>query len=202
MNSTARRLVGTRRHPALAAKVAIGAIFVGIALAGCGGEASPEAPTISGEMAPAPGSQTGLRTVADVDYEQFTLSADTQLIKLAKLAQEPARRASNQVKSTAQEIQEVAGPDATTLRARLVKSGDALTDHHGSGTKDAQQLKDLATESGATFDKNWKIAVLAANQEIIDAATTELNRGEDQETRALARKRIESAAKLKSQLSG
>lgn len=192
----------SRRRTVSALLIALGAICLGIVLSGCSGSnTSPETPEISNNVAPAPGSQPGLRTVADVDYEQFTLSADTQLIKLAKLAQEPARRASTQVKSTAQEILDVAGPDAKELRSRLVKSGDALTDHHGSGTKDAQQLQELETQTGSTFDRNWKTAVLTANQEIIDAATTELNRGEDQETRALARKRIETASKLKSQLS-
>lgn len=191
-----------RRRSTMTARLAVGAVCLGLLVSGCGSNASPTAPEISGDMAPAPGSQTGLRTVADVDYEQFTLSADTQLIKLAKLAQEPARDASTKVKDTAKEISKIAGPDAKGLRMRLIESGDALTDHHGSGTKDAQQLQELTTQTGTTFDKNWKVAVLAANQEIIDAATTELNRGEDQETRALARKRIESASKLKSQLSG
>ncbi|MFZ1363013.1 MAG: DUF305 domain-containing protein [Candidatus Nanopelagicales bacterium] len=191
-----------RRRSTMTARLAVGAVCLGLLVSGCGSNASPTAPEISGDMAPAPGSQTGLRTVADVDYEQFTLSADTQLIKLAKLAQEPARDASTKVKDTAKEISKIAGPDAKELRMRLIESGDALTDHHGSGTKDAQQLQELTTQTGTTFDKNWKVAVLAANQEIIDAATTELNRGEDQETRALARKRIESASKLKSQLSG
>lgn len=190
------------RRLGLAITTAAGATALFLGVSGCSGDnASPNAPEISGDTAPAPGSQPGLRTVADVDYEQFALSADTQLIKLAKLAQDPARRASQQVTSTAQEISDVAGPDAKTLRLRLTKSGDALTDHHGSGTKDGQRLQELSGQTGATFDKNWKVAVLAANQEIIDAATTELNRGEDQETRALARKRIESASKLKSQLS-
>lgn len=191
-----------RRRSTMTARLAVGAVCLGLLVSGCGSNASPTAPEISGDMAPAPGSQTGLRTVADVDYEQFTLSADTQLIKLAKLAQETARDASTKVKDTAKEISKIAGPDAKELRMRLIESGDALTDHHGSGTKDAQQLQELTTQTGTTFDKNWKVAVLAANQEIIDAATTELNRGEDQETRALARKRIESASKLKSQLSG
>lgn len=178
------------------------AVVIALGVSACSSNGtSPAAPEISGDMAPAPGTQSGLRTVADVDYEQITLSADTQLIKLAKLAQDPARRASKQVTSAAQEILDVAGPDAKTLRLRLTKSGDALTDHHGSGTEDGQRLQELSTQEGATFDKNWKAAVLTVNQEIIDAATVELNRGEDQETRALARKRIESASKLKSQLS-
>lgn len=196
------RPAAIRRGSILAFKIAIGAVFVGVVAAGCSGNgAASEAPTISGDMAPAPGARPGLRTVADVDYEQIVLSADTQLIKLAELAQEPARGASAAVRRSAKEIDQVAGPDAKVLRMRLVKSGDALTDHHGSESKEAKQLQDLKSLAGSTFDRKWQAAVLRINQEIIDAATVELNRGEDQETRALARTRIESAAKLKSQLS-
>lgn len=197
---SSRRLGSAQSFRSEVSIFAIVLVAASFGITGCSNSAQTPTPSISEGLAPAPGSQTGLRSVADVDYEQITLSADTQLIKLAELAQDPKYRASSQVKQLAKQVAEVAGPDAQTLRLRLVKAGDALADHHGHGTKSDEQLRELKSLKGPSFDKLWMSSVARINNEIIAAATIELNQGEDQETRALARQRVESASKLKSQL--
>lgn len=163
-----------------------------VAFAGCS-SGSPTT-TITDGQVPAPGSQEGVHSVADTDYEQIALAVDTQQIALDGIAAEPARKASEAVKSIAKSSAETVGPEAKVLRAKLVKDGNATTvDHHKPAVSD-QQLAAIKKLSGERFNSAWARAMYSLNQQVIAAAATEMDTGEDQTTRAMARAKIDYAS--------
>ena len=163
-------------------------------LTSCGSAGSTPSPTISGSQAPAPGSQEGLHSVADTDYEQIALAVDTTQVELDQVAADPNRKASAAVLTIAKKSAETVGPEATALRAKLVNDGNATTvGHHkpAIGTAEVAALKNLA---GPQFDSAWARAMITLNDQVIAAAVTELNTGEDRETRTMARSKIDYAS--------
>jgi hypothetical protein len=185
-------------RPTISRFTAIGfaaALFAGAAsLTACGTSSTPSAPVISDGQAPAPGSQPGIHSVADTDYEQIALTVDTAQIELDNLALEPARNASDQVKQIAAESAATLGPEAATLRAKMVKDGNAeLANHHKAAVSDAA-IATLSKLQGSRFDSAWARAMYSLNEQVIQAAVTEMNTGEDQTTRAMARSKIDYAS--------
>lgn len=164
-----------------------------VVLAGCNSASAPTT-TISDGQVPAPGSQEGIHSVADTDYEQIALAVDTQQVALDEIAADPARKASDAVKAIAKSSAETVGPEAKVLRAKLVKDGNATTvDHHKPAVTDAQ-LAALKKLSGERFNSAWARAMYSLNQQVIAAAVTEMDTGEDQTTRAMARAKIDYAS--------
>lgn len=175
-----------------AAVLLTGALVAG--LTACSGNSANPAPVPSDGQVPAPGSQPGLHAVADTDYEQITLGIDTQQIELAQLAKQAARQASPEVTAIADNTSSVIGIEAEALRAMLVENGDSLTHQHGDPSAAASAVAALKQLSGTAFDKAWAEAMITLNKAAIEAAVTEMNTGEDQETRAIARARIDQAS--------
>jgi len=163
-------------------------------LTGCSSGASAPTQSITSGEVPAPGSQPGIHAVADTDYEQIALAVDTQQVSLAELAAEPARNASGQVKAIAKSAAETVGPEAKVLRAKLVKDGNATTaDHHKPAVSD-EQIAALKKLSGDRFDSAWARAMYSLNLQVVAAAVIEMDTGEDQTTRAMARSKIDYAS--------
>lgn len=163
-------------------------------LASCSSNGSSPTPTISGSQAPAPGSQEGVHSVADTDYEQIALAVDTTQVQLDDVAADPARKASPAVLAIAKQSAATVGPEATTLRAKLVKDGNATTSDHHKPAVSSGQVDALKQLSGTAFDTAWARAMISLNEQVIAAAVTEMNVGEDQTTRAMARAKIDYAS--------
>lgn len=163
-------------------------------LVSCSSSSSTPTPTISGSQAPAPGSQDGIHSVADTDYEQIALAVDTTQVELDAVAADPARKASGAVQAIAKQSAETVGPEAKVIRAKLVKDGTAaVSDHHKPAVSD-DQINALKKLSGKEFDTAWARAMISLNEQVISAAVTEMNVGEDKATRALARAKIDYAS--------
>lgn len=183
----------TQRHLAVAGYAAAILSCAGL-LTACGDTSSTPVPTISDGQAPAPGSQPGIHSVADTDYEQIALTVDTAQVELDNLALEPARNASATVKQIATESAATVGPEAAALRAKMVTDGNAeLANHHKAAVSD-EAITALSKLSGARFDSAWARAMYTLNEQVIQAAVTEMNTGEDQTTRAMARTKIDYAS--------
>lgn len=168
------------------------ALTLGAGLSACGGNS---APNISDSQAPAPGTQTGIRSITDTDYEQTALSIDTTQLTLADLARQPAQGAGTQVLAIANEAVTVLGPETVVLRKSLVTSGNAEGDAHNHAVIDDAAVNALSKKTGPAFDSAWARAMLVLNEQAIAAAVNELNYGEDTATRALARTKIDYASK-------
>lgn len=173
----------------------IGAIALGAALvlSGCssGDSATPE---ISNGQAPAPGSQTGIHAVADTDYEQIALAVDTAQIELSELARAVNQKASKQVVEIADQAMTLLPDDAKSLRQQLIDHGNALTAEHHKADFNQAELTTLRGLTGPAFDKAWAQEMITLNDQVIQAAVTEMNVGEDPKTRALARAKIDYAS--------
>lgn len=165
-----------------------------IVMTGCSNSTDAPSTTISAGQVPAPGSQDGIHSVADTDYEQIALAVDTTQIELATLALDPSRQADTKVRSIAKTAADTVGPEATVLRAKLVNEGNATTTDHHQPAVTNEQVNELKELSGERFDSAWARAMMSLNEQVIQAATTELNTGEDRETRAMARTKIDYAA--------
>ena len=63
-----------------------------------------------------------------------------------------------------------------------------------SGGRWSAQIAALKKLSGAAFDTAWARVMTSLNEQVIAAAVTELNVGEDKETRTLARAKIDYAS--------
>jgi len=163
-------------------------------LASCSSADSTPTPVISGSQAPAPGSANGVHSVADTDYEQTALVVDTTQVELDQIALDPSRKASAAVQAIAKQSAETVGPEATVLRKKLVTDGNATTDEHHKPAVGSTQIAALKKLSGAAFDTAWARAMTSLNEQVIAAAVTELNVGEDKETRTLARAKIDYAS--------
>lgn len=151
-------------------------------------------PSITGSEAPAPGSQDGVRSISDTDYEQIALAVDTSQIKLATIAKQPPRQASAEVDAIATQALETLAPEALQLRQNLVKAGDAATSHNHKAAIEGAAFTKLESLTGAAFDSAWARAMYVLNEQVIAAAATEMNYGEDKATRALARAKIDYAS--------
>ena len=163
-------------------------------LTGCNAGASAPTQAITNGEVPAPGSQPGIHSVADTDYEQIALAVDIQQVSRAELGGEPARKAGAQVKGIAKTAAETVGPEAKVLRAKLVTDGNAVTaDHHKPAVSD-QQIAALKKLSGERFDSAWARAMYTLNEQVVAAAVVEMDTGEDQTTRAMARSKIDYAS--------
>lgn len=135
-----------------------------------------------------------MHSVADTDYEQIALAVDTTQVQLDDVAADPARKASPAVLAIAKQSAATVGPEATTLRAKLVKDGNATTSDHHKPAVSSGQVDALKQLSGTAFDTAWARAMISLNEQVIAAAVTEMNVGEDQTTRALARAKIDYAS--------
>lgn len=168
-------------------------IFVAFALSSCASSSS--APEITGSQAPAPGSQEGIRSITDTDYEQIALAVDTAQIELSRMAKEPARNASAAVQAVSTEALAVLPQESAVLRKSLVNNGDAETAPHNHAAVDDAAISALNTKSGKAFDSAWARDMLVLNEQVIAAAVNEMNLGEDRRTRAMARSKIDYASK-------
>lgn len=170
----------------------------GFVLIGCASQSA--APDISGSQAPAPGSQTGIRSVTDTDYEQIALAVDTAQLKLAALTKEPNRDASDAVRAIADQTLQTLTPEVATIRKHLVVSGDAVVSDHNHAAVDDASIAAVGSKSGTAFDAAWARNMFVLNDQVIAAAVTELNLGEDPVTRQLARSKIDYASAQNAEL--
>ena len=116
-------------------------------LASCSSNGSSPTPTISGSQAPAPGSQEGVHSVADTDYEQIALAVDTTQVQLDDVAADPARKASPAILAIANSPLQPSDRRRRLCARNSSSDGNATTsDHHkpavSSGQVDA--LKQLS----------------------------------------------------------
>ena len=169
-----------------------------LVLTGCASQTGT--PTISGSQAPAPGSQTGVRSVTDTDYEQIALAVDTAQLKLAALAKEPGRGASSSVRTIAEQTTQTLTPEVAAIRKHLVVSGDAVVSDHNHAAVDDAAIAAVGSKSGTAFDAAWARNMFVLNDQVIAAAVTELNLGEDPVTRQLARSKIDYASAQNAEL--
>jgi len=183
--------ISPRRH----ALIGLAAVALPLAMiTGCAASGGAPTPSISDGQVPAPGSQEGVHSVADTDYEQIALAVDTAQIELNELVNEPAREASEAVVEIAKKSAVTVGAEAKVLRAKLVRDGNATITNHHKPAVTGEQLAALKLLSGARFDSAWARAMMSLNEQVIQAAVIELNTGEDRETRTLARTKIDYAA--------
>ena len=170
-----------------------GAALVSLGVvAGCSSQAA--APPIVGSQAPAPGSQDGVRSISDTDFDQLALAVTTAQLQLAELAQQPTQDASSAVVALAADTTKVLTPQAAELQQQLVTAGDAAVSAHHHAAVEESAITALGGLTGSAFDARWARAMLVLNDQIIAAAVNELNVGEDKKSREFARARIDQAS--------
>lgn len=165
-------------------------------LVGCSSSGSE----ISGSQAPAPGSQEGIRSVTDTDYEQIALTVDTTQVELSNLAMDAETQSNQAVRTVAGEALRVLPPEIEELRKSLVVAGDQVVGHEHHAAVDEESVKKLRELRGNEFNKAWARDMLVLNEQVISAAVNEMNLGEDQATRARARAKIDYASAQNAQL--
>ncbi|MEV0617068.1 DUF305 domain-containing protein [Nonomuraea sp. NPDC050404] len=150
------------------------AVALSGALSGCSSDAKPQAPRADSTapvIAPGrPGEQAktlspaeaatavpaATANAADVKYVQDMITHHRQAVDMALLA--PSRAESVKLKSLADRIQDVQGPEIQYMTTWLREQEQAVPDHHGRhegmpGMATPEQLAGLKAAKGKDFDR-------------------------------------------------
>lgn len=167
------------------------------AIAGCG---SPAAPPATSPTTSAATSQTTQHNDADVAFLQGMLPHHSQAVAMSQLV---AGHTSNpKVIDLANQIAQAQGPEITQMQGFLqswnvpaAPSGDIAgmpgMNKAGSampGMMSDQQMQQLGTVDGATFDTMWLQMMTAHHTGAVTMAQTELRDGQSTEAKSLAQR--------------
>ncbi len=192
--------VVSRRLAVVAVSAAIAAL-----LAACGspdpqattGHDHPSAATAAHEHGSgatgAPTSVAPDANSADVAFARMMIPHHQQAIDMAELV--PARTQNAWLRSFAQQVTAVQGPEIQQLETALNAWGQAAatTTGHGhemDGMMTTEQLAQLESLSGDAFDREWITLMIAHHRGAVAMAQTELAQGQNPEMRALAQQII------------
>ncbi|MGK9271675.1 DUF305 domain-containing protein [Williamsia muralis] len=134
---------------------------------------------------------------ADVMFAQMMYPHHAQAVEMAQLVD--GRTTTPEVVQLADAIESAQGPEMEQLAQWLKQwgqpdpsseSGDQGDMHHGddtmSGMMSEQEMKDLATKSGAEFDQAWLAMMIEHHAGAIEMANAEISDGAHQAAKQLA----------------
>lgn len=201
------RFMHHRRRAALGG----GLLALTALLAACGEDAAGEG-TPASASSPTGTPASGPHNAADVEFATGMVPHHGQAIAMAELAR--TRASSAEVKDLAADIKAAQGPEIAQLSGWLAGWGEEVPDPdsmamgmdhsgHGSGMggdgaagmagmMSAEQMSELMTASGASFDRMWLIGMIAHHEGAIEMAEVELAEGENPDAQELARAIIEA----------
>lgn len=165
-------------------------LATGLALTACS-SSTPANETPSGQAASP--SQTGF-TTTDADYNQLAFSVDNAQIELSQLAVAVKQQASDQVLAIARQANATLPDDIKAVRQLLIANNVPLTSEQNKADITQAQFTALHALTGSAFDQAWAQKMITLNNQVLSAATTEMNSGQDPQTRALARAKIDYAS--------
>jgi uncharacterized protein (DUF305 family) len=128
---------------------------------------------------------------ADVMFAQMMIPHHEQAIEMSDIALDPTVGAGEQVRALATQIKNAQDPEITQMKDLLMAWGKPLTseeDHSSmmSGMMSADDLAELGTLTGASFDAAWAAAMIAHHEGAIEMAEVVLADGKNTETLTLA----------------
>jgi uncharacterized protein (DUF305 family) len=183
---------------------AAAAITSGVALGGCGTDATPPASSVTGSPQVAQAHNQ-----ADITFAQGMIPHHTQAIAMSKMAAQ--RAGSPQVKDLAARIQAAQQPEITQLSGFLrawnapvpptnspmggMGQGDMGQMDHGAsgampGMMSGDQMRQMGQATGDAFDRMFLQMMIAHHQGAVTMGNAELADGENPEARQLAQRII------------
>ncbi|WP_404391405.1 DUF305 domain-containing protein [Humibacillus xanthopallidus] len=183
-------------------------VAAAVTLAACG--SSDHAGTDHDDMPGAAGSPSVTAPAASADHNAADVSFATDMIphhqQAVEMADLAAERASNaQVKALAAEIKAAQDPEIRTMSGWLAQWGQPVptdTDGHDMSDMDHgdgatmegmmtdEEMEQLASASGAEFDRLWLEMMIKHHEGAVSMATTATTAGKSAETKALAQEII------------
>lgn len=133
---------------------------------------------------------------ADVDFVMGMIPHHEQAIEMAALAE--SRSENPQVEELAARIQEAQEPEIETMNGLLddwgVESdpGGMNNMPGGSGMMDEADMQALEAARGAEFDRLFLESMIAHHESAVEQANVEVENGQSEEAKALARQIIEA----------
>ena len=162
-----------------------------VLLAACGGsDGSQEPATSAVNSAVAVESEFNDE---DVMFAQMMIPHHEQAIEMAEIALDPTVGASDDVRDLATRIVAAQDPEIVTMTGLLEAWGKSITPEdgvdHGSmmkGMLSVQELDELASLTGSTFDARWAEAMIAHHEGAVAMAEEVLSGGLKPDARGLA----------------
>ncbi|MFC9998745.1 DUF305 domain-containing protein [Nocardia sp. NPDC127526] len=131
----------------------------------------------------------------DVMFLQMMYPHHAQAIEMAKMV--PSRSQNQELLTLAQNIEQAQGPEMQQITTLLTAFGKGApspttTGHEGghggmTGMMTDDQMKTLATLSGAEFDKQWLQMMIDHHTGAVDMANAELTDGVNPDAKAMAK---------------
>ncbi|WP_328967505.1 DUF305 domain-containing protein [Streptomyces sp. NBC_00239] len=185
---TKRSLI--RRATAVAA-----AATAALVLAACGGNGDDNGAAHNGHNAASPSAsapaQQGDHNAADVAFAQGMIPHHRQAIEMADLA--ATRAESAEVKKLAGEIKKAQDPEIKTLSGWLTSWGEQVPaeggghgGHDMSGMMSAEEMKQLDSSSGKSFDTAFLTMMVKHHEGAVAMAKTEQSDGKYQPAKDMA----------------
>ena len=195
------------RHLPRRFAVAATALFAAVVLAACGGgDHNMDGNNHGGAQPTASVPSNAAFNAADVAFATDMIPHHQQALEMARTAE---TRASNaQVKDLAARIEKAQDPEIATMSTWLRQWGQPLPSgspgmghgpHAGMpGMMTDQEMRDLMAASGKDFDRMFLRMMIRHHQGAIEMATTEQQRGQNQQAKQLAEKiAADQAAEVK-----
>ena len=133
----------------------------------------------------------------DVMFAQMMIPHHEQAVEMSDIALDPTIGAGEEVLALAREIKDAQDPEITQMTDLLTSWGqpismDSSMDHSSmmSGMLSYEELQNLGTLRGATFDTAWLEAMIKHHEGAIQMANDVLRDGINAEVRALAQEII------------
>lgn len=169
-----------------AARALLGAIAIGVLLAGCGGDNDDAA------------GQSAAANEADIGFAQQMIPHHEQAVEMAELV--PERSSNGEIIQLAEQIEGAQDPEIQTMTGWLKKWGasvDAMehgNEGHGGmpGMMAEDEMAKLKKAKGGLFDRLWMQMMIKHHQGAIEMAETELEEGSNSDAKALAKDIIEA----------
>ncbi|MFI1651810.1 DUF305 domain-containing protein [Streptomyces avidinii] len=186
--TTKRSLI--RRATAVAA-----AATAALVIAACGGNGDDNGSAHNGHNAASPSAsapaQQGDHNAADVAFAQGMIPHHRQAIEMADLA--ATRAESAEVKKLAGEIKKAQDPEIKTLSGWLTSWGEQVPaeggghgGHDMSGMMSAEEMKQLDSSSGKSFDTAFLTMMVKHHEGAVAMAKTEQSGGKYQPAKDMA----------------
>lgn len=132
-------------------------------------------------------------------FAQMMIPHHEQAIEMSDMALDPTIGASQQVRDLATQIKNAQDPEIKLMKDWLTSWGKPLSPDDGmdhssmmSGMLSTDDLAQLGTLSGASFDKAWIEAMIAHHKGAVDMANDVVSGGSDGQVRELAQGIISS----------
>ena len=133
----------------------------------------------------------------DVMFAQMMIPHHEQAVEMSDIALDPTIGAGEEVLALAREIKDAQDPEITQMTDLLTSWGqpismDSSMDHSSmmSGMLSYEELQNLGTLRGTTFDTAWLEAMIKHHEGAIQMANDVLRDGINAEVRALAQEII------------